>query len=123
MLHGVGGAIAYQESMTRICSLTLLGFLVLASLGCPSTYNYPSDATGRYCRHRVEDCHDSGLTGADCVSSINLARGSFPASCVALFDAESDCKAAAACSASDACAAEHTAANDCAASAGMGGGI
>lgn len=109
--------------MKRSCAFVLLSLFVLASAGCPSTYTYPSDATGRYCRHRVEDCRDSGLTGADCVSAINVTRASFPASCVALFDAESDCKAAASCSATDTCAAEHTAANDCAASAGMGGGI
>ncbi len=121
MLHGVDGAIAYEWQMTRMSALALLFLVVLACAGCPSTYSYPSDATGRYCRHRVDDCRDSGLTGADCVSAINATRASFPASCVALFDA--DCKAVASCSATDACAAEHTAANDCAASAGMGGGI
>ncbi|MBX7190744.1 MAG: hypothetical protein K1X94_01720 [Sandaracinaceae bacterium] len=112
--------------MTRTCSLALLALFALATTGCPSTYTYPNDATGRYCRHRVEDCHDAvgstPLTGADCVSSINGSRNAFPA-CAAAFDAESDCKATAACSATDPCAAEHTATSDCIANGGMGGGI
>jgi hypothetical protein len=116
--------------MTRTCSLTLLALFALATTGCPSTYTYPNDATGRYCRHRVEDCHDAvgstPLTGADCVNASSSSRNIFldsSPSCAPLYDAEFECLATAACGATGPCAAEHTATNDCVFNGGMGGGI